>query len=138
MIARPHSILLDAEALSVLAAGGRRMQAWAVAARRTDSVLYVSAATLAGVADGGARDAKIRLAAKAVRVQPVTDVTGYAAGRLRASAAGGRRKVRDLTVDALVAATALGLPAPALVLTSDPGDLGRLLAGTRVGVEAIG
>ena len=47
MITRPHSILLDAGALSALAAAERRLQAWATVVRRTDSVLYASTATLA-------------------------------------------------------------------------------------------
>ena len=37
MIVRPQAILLDAQALSALAEGERRMQAWATVARRTDS-----------------------------------------------------------------------------------------------------
>ena len=138
MIVRPQSILLDAEALSALAAGERRMQAWATVARRTDSVLYASTATLAETRDGSPRDAEVRRAVKAIRLQPVTDDVGYRAGALRAMATDGRRKPRDLTVDALVAATALTLPAPVVVLTSDPRDLGRLLDGTAVRVEAVG
>jgi hypothetical protein len=37
----------------------------------------------------------------------------------------------------VVAGTALALPTPVLVLTSDPDDLRRLLDGTRVKVETI-
>lgn len=138
MIARPHSILLDAEALSALATASRSMQAWATVARRTDSVLYASAATLAEVTDGSSRDAGVRRAANALRLVPVTEEIGYRAGGLRASAAKGRRKARELTVDAIVAATALGLPPPVAVLTSDPDDLGLLLAVAVVRVEALG
>lgn len=134
MIIRPHSILLDAEALSALAAGERRMQAWATVARRTDSTLYASTVTLAEVTDGSARDAAVRRIAKAIRLKQVTDGIGYNAARLRAAA---RRKPRDLTVDAVVAATALTLGAPVVVLTSDPDDLTRLLAGTPVRVTGI-
>lgn len=137
MIARPHSILLDAEALSLLAAGDRRIQAWLVVARRTDSTLHTSAVTLAETSDGTPRDARLRLAVKAVRVEPVTAAIGYSAGRLRTKAARARRKLRDVTVDALVAATALTLPRPPLVLTSDPSDLALLLAGAPVAVETI-
>lgn len=136
MITRPHSILLDAGALSALAASERRLQAWATVARRTDSVLYSSTVTLAETTDGSARDALVRRAAKAVRLVPVSDAIGYRAGALRA-AASGRRKPRDLTVDALVAATALTLPPPAIVLTTDPSDLRRLLLDTDVAVEGI-
>lgn len=137
MIVRPHSILLDAEALASLAADGRRMQAWATVARRTDSTLHASTLTLAEVTDGTARDAGVRRITKAIRLAEVTEDIGYRAGRLRAAAAVTRRKTRDLTVDAVVAATALALPPPVVVLTSDPGDLRLLLAETAVRVEKI-
>jgi len=137
VIVRPYSIILDAEALSLLAAGARRMQAWVTVARRTDSILYASALTLAEVTDGTARDALVRRAMGAVRVEPVGVEIGYAAGRLRARASKIRRKHRNLTVDAVVAATALTLPAPTLVLTSDADDLTLLLADSAVRVESI-
>lgn len=137
MIARPHSIVLDTGALSALADGSRAMQAWAEVARRTDSVLYASTVTLAEATDGSAaRDTRLRIAAKAVRLLDVTPDLGYSAGALRAKAAG-RRKARDATIDALIAATAAAVPAPAVVLTSDVGDLGRLLSGTAVVVERV-
>ncbi len=67
----------------------------------------------------------------------VSDQIGYDAGRLRATAVLTRRKPRDLTVDAVVAATALTLPGPTIILTADAGDLRRLLDGTAVRVEGI-
>ncbi len=42
MIVRPHSVLLDAVALSALAREARSMQAWATFAKRSDSILYAS------------------------------------------------------------------------------------------------
>lgn len=137
MIVRPHSILLDAEAVSALARDDRSMQAWATFAKRSDSVIYASSLTLAEVTDGSARDVAVRRAVKAVRLVDVDQDIGYRAGRLRATAAGSRRKHRDLTVDAVVAATALTLPVPVVVLTSDPEDLRLLLAGRDVRIEAI-
>jgi len=139
MIVRPHSILLDAEGLAAYARNDRRMLAWSLFARRTDSVMFASTATLAEVTDGSARDAAIRRIAKHVRLCEVTSDIGYRAGALRAPAASSRRKPRDLTVDAIVAATALALPAPVIVLTSDAADL-RLLLGEsdHVSVEDIG
>lgn len=138
MIVRPHAFLLDAESLSALAADDRRMQAWATVARRTDSTLHASTVTIAEVTDGRSRDVAVRRIVKAIRLEVVTEDIGFRAGRLRAAAASGRRKPTDLTVDAVVAATALSLPAPVVVLTSDPGDLRLLLAGTSVEVEGIG
>lgn len=137
MIVRPHSILLDTAALSAFASGERSMQAWATVARRTDSSLHASTVTLTEVTDGTSRDADVRRAVKAIRLQPVTAEIGYRAGSLRAGAATSRRKPRDLTVDAIVAATALALPAPVVVLTSDPDDLLRLLAASHIRVERI-
>ena len=66
----------------------------------------------------------------------VTAEIGYRAGALRASAATSRRKARDHTLDSLVAATAISLRAPVLVLTSDPADLRLLLSDTDIRVEA--
>ena len=138
MIARPHSILLDAEALSALAENDRRIQVWMLVARRTDSILYASTATLVEVTDGSLRDARVRRAVKALRLREVTEAIGFRAGGLRAGAVASRSKPRDLTVDSIVAATALELPPPVVVLTSDMGDLRLLLSDSAIRVESIG
>ena len=132
-----RSILLDAEPLSLLARGSRSMQPWAEVARRTDAVLHASTLTLTEVADGSARDAAVRRVAKAVRLEPVSEAIGYRAGQLRGHGASFRRKKRDMTVDAVVAATALLLPGPVLLLTSDPDDLRLLLGDSGVSVERV-
>lgn len=138
MIARPHSILLDAEALSALAENDRRIRVWMLVARRTDSILYASTATLVEVTDGRLRDARVRRAVKALRLREVTEAIGFRAGGLRAGAVASRSKPRDLTVDSIVAATALELPPPVVVLTSDVGDLRLLLSDSAIRVESIG
>ena len=137
MIVRPHSMLLDAEALSALARDDRSMQAWATFAKRSDSIIYASCLTLVEVTDGSARDSAVRRAVKAVRLVDVDPEIGYRASELRAAVGTSRRKLRDLTVDAVVAATALALPSPVVVLTSDPDDLRLLLADHDVRVEAL-
>lgn len=137
MIVSAHSLLLDSEALSAAAQDQRVMQPWLELARQSDFVLYVSAATLAEVTDGSARDALVRRIVKAMRVVPVTAEIGYSSGGLRHVAATTRRKARDLTVDAIVAATAVTLPPPTVVLTSDPDDLRLLLQDTQVRVEGL-
>lgn len=114
------------------------MQPWATFARRTDSLLHASTVTLAEVTDGSARDANVRRVAKAIRLEPLTPDIGYHAGALRAVATASRRKLRDLTVEAIVAATALTLAVPVVVLTSDDSDLTLLLGGSPVRVERIG
>ena len=93
--------------------------------------------TLAEAADGTARDVAVQRAVKAVRLVDVGPEVGYRAGELWNAAVRTRRKHRDLTVDTVVAATALTLPTPVVVLTSDPEDLGLLLAGHDIRVEAI-
>jgi len=63
-------------------------------------------------------------------VEPVTAALARAAGELL-----GRTGRKD-TVDAVVVATAMLLPTPVVVLTSDPGDIAALsegLAGVGVG-----
>jgi predicted nucleic acid-binding protein len=138
VIVGPHSIVLDSEALSALAADDRRMQPWAAFARRTDSTLHVCTVTLAEATDGSPRDANVRRVVKAVRLRDLTPEIGYQAGALRAAASSSRRKPRDLTVDAVVAATALALSGPVVVLTSDDSELNLLLDGSPVRVERIG
>lgn len=132
-----YSFVLDAEALSATAHAQAVMTGWLKAVRQSDSLLYVSAVTLAEVTDGTARDANVRRALNAMRVLPVSAEIGYEAGRLRRSASGTRHKLRDLTVDAVVAATALTLVGAVIVLTSDPDDLSLLLQGTSVRVEGL-
>lgn len=94
--------------------------------------MYASCLTLAEVTDGTAGDVAVRRAVKAVRLVDVGAEIGCRAGQLRAVAAASRRKHRDLPVDAVVAATALTLPMPVVVLTSDAEDLRLLLAGENV------
>ena len=138
MTAGPHTFLLDAHALSLLAEDSPAMQEWVALARRTSSVMCVSTATLAETTDGTARDANVRCTEKAAKRVAVSDEIGYTAGRLRALAASTRRKPRDLTVDAIVAATALSLRPPVVVLTSDRPDLTAMLDGTGVRVRTVG
>lgn len=133
----PQSVLLDAQARARLAARARSIQGWATVVERSSSTLWSSTLTLTEVTDGSERDARVRQAVKAIRLHPVTPEIAYLGGRLRAAATATRRKPRDLTVDAVVGATAMSLPAPTIVLTSDPEDLSRLLAGTRIRVEKV-
>jgi predicted nucleic acid-binding protein len=132
-----HCVVLDAQAATAVAEESRTIRDWLAWIRRTDSTIHVSAATITEIADGSSRDANVRRALKAVNVVAVTEQIAFTAGRLRASARG-RRKARDLTVDAIVAATATSLHPPVVVLTGDPSDLRILLSGTGVRVEQIG
>jgi len=53
------SLLLDAHALSSLAHNDQAIQAWVAVVAAQQAVMYVSAATLAEVVDGSARDAAV-------------------------------------------------------------------------------
>ncbi|HEX2685263.1 MAG TPA: hypothetical protein VHN14_01530 [Kofleriaceae bacterium] len=75
----------------------------------------------------GARDAEVNrvlgiLERAAAVMQAPDEITARRAGRLRFLASS------DDGIDALVAAAAVADGSPAVVLTSDPDDLGRLLA----------
>jgi len=135
----PHSILLDCTALALQAdEHNQEMLRWSKVAHATGSRLYVSAVTLAEATDGSPRDANVRRELKAMTIEPVSDLVGFLTGRRRAAAASTRRKARNLTVDAVVAATAMTLPKPVVVLTGDPTDLEPLLDGTDVKVRRVG
>jgi len=128
------TLLLDADALSSLARSAPSVQPWLAVVAAGRAVMHVSAATLAEAVDGSARDAAVhRVVNSELTCEPVTEGIGYAAGQLRAGAAASRRKPRELTVDALVVATACTLPRPVVILTSDTGDIDLLLAADRTG-----
>jgi len=130
-----RTVLLDAEAVSRLVDRSPQMQAWATVVRKRKARLHLSAVTLAEVSTGAPRDAGIHRAVNGMALHAVTPEIGYAAGEMRARVRS--RKQRDLTVDAIVAATAAALPGPAVVVTSDPSDLTALLEGTDVRVASI-
>jgi predicted nucleic acid-binding protein len=128
------SLLLDASALSKLAGNELAMQPWLAVVAAQQAVMYVSAATLAESVDGTSRDAAVHRVVKAeTKCEVVTDAIGYEAGRLRAKAASSRRKPCELTVDALVVATACTLPRPVVILTCDIGDIDLLLGADATG-----
>jgi hypothetical protein len=89
-----------------------------------------SAACLAEVWRGGARQARLSQIAKGLRVVPLDRSAGYAVGELLAVS--GTSGVVDAHV-ALVANP------EGLVLTSEPGDIAHLVGalGSKVVVEAI-
>jgi predicted nucleic acid-binding protein len=111
------------------------MLAWAKVLRKRRTRLHLSAVTIAELSTGSTRDTGLRRVVKELAMHDVTPETAYAAGAMRARVR--RRKQRDLTLDAVVAATATALPGPVVVLTSDPSGLAALLEGTDVVVASI-
>ncbi|RJQ78599.1 PIN domain-containing protein [Pseudonocardiaceae bacterium YIM PH 21723] len=123
-VAAGGALVLDSEGLSKLAAGDPRARAYLETARARRAKVVVSAVTLAEVLRGGARDASVHRVLSRIVVAPVTPELGRTAGELLGSTGlSGHR----CAIDAMVAATALGLARPVVLLTSDPDDLNRLI-----------
>ena len=121
--ARPTSgrLILDSGAVIGWSRGDARIRALLREAVSRNVELRVPVVVLAETLRGGPRDAPVNRVLKSTGTVPTEASVGRAAGRLLGGTGG-----RD-TADALVAAEALAVPG-SLVLTSDPDDLGPLLA----------
>lgn len=118
------TLVLDSEGLAKLASGDDRVRAFLITARERGARVVVSAITLTEVLRGGPRDASVHRVLSRVVVLPVSQELGRRAGELLGTVVlSGHR----YAIDAVVAATALELPRPVLLLTSDPDDLTRLV-----------
>jgi predicted nucleic acid-binding protein len=120
----PGSLILDSEGLSKLASGDARARAYLATAITRRARVCVSAITLTEVLRGRQRDAAVHRVLSRIAVLPVTPEIARCGGELlgRTGLSGHR-----WTIDAVVAATALGLERPAVLLTSEPGDLTTLV-----------
>lgn len=118
------TLVLDSEGLSKLAAGDPRVRAYLETAGARGARVVVSAITLVEVLRGGSRDASVHRVLSRIATVPVTPELGRAAGELLgATGLSGHR----CAIDSVVAATALVMARPVVLLTSDPDDLGRLV-----------
>lgn len=118
------TLVLDAEGLSKLAAGDARTRGYLDSARNRGARVAVSAITLTEVLRGGSRDAAVHRVLSRIIVISVTEAIARRAGELLgATGLSGHR----CAIDAVVAATALELERPVVLLTSDPGDLNKLV-----------
>lgn len=118
------TLILDSEGLVKLAAGDQRARAFLEVARERKARVIVSAVTLTEVLRGGPRDAPVHRVLSRITVQPVSPDLGRRAGELLGTTGlSGHR----CAIDALVAATALELTRPVVLLTSDPDDMSRLV-----------
>ena len=123
-IAVGGTLVLDSEGLSKLAAGDARVHAYLDSARARRARVASSAITLTEVLRGGPRDAAVYRVLSRITVVPVTAQIARRAGELLgATGLSGHR----CAIDAVVAATALGLERPVVLLTSDPDDMNQLV-----------
>jgi predicted nucleic acid-binding protein len=126
-VAAGGSLVLDSEGLVKLASGDARARSYLATALARRARVIVSAITLTEVLRGGPRDAPIHQVLSRVAITPVTPEIARRAGELLgATGLSGHR----CAIDA-VAATALGLERPVLLLTSDPDDIGKLVEEPR-------
>jgi predicted nucleic acid-binding protein len=118
------TLLLDSEGLSKLAGGDARARAHLETALARRARVVVSAIILTEVLRGGPRDAAVHRVLSRITVVPVSPQIARRAGELLGAAGlSGHR----CAIDAVVAATALELERPVVLLTSDPDDLSRLV-----------
>jgi predicted nucleic acid-binding protein len=129
-------LILDSEAVSALAEQRRGMAERLAAAQQADHRVLIPAVVLAEVATGASSDAAIWHVLGKIPTLDLPQGVAMRAGALRARAEKIRRKKRDLTVDAIVAATAVEL-APSVVITADKSDLELLVDGFDVKVSLV-
>nr|MDT0664766.1 hypothetical protein [Micromonospora sp. DSM 115978] len=114
------ALVLGADGLSKLAAGDLRCRARLKVALERRADVVVSAVTLAEVLRGSRLDAAIHRVLGRTTVVPVSRDLGRQAGELLGTSG---LSEHQYAVDAVVAATALSLPRPVVLMTSDPDDL---------------
>ena len=129
-------LILDSEAVSALAEQRKGMAERLAAAQQADHRVLIPAVVLVEVATGAPTDAAIWHVLGRIPTVDLPQGVAMHAGSLRARADRVRRKKRDLTVDAIVAATGVEL-APSVVLTADKPDLELLIDGFDVKVSAL-
>jgi predicted nucleic acid-binding protein len=118
------TLVLDSEGLSKLAAGDARVRGYLSTALARRAQVAVSAITLTETLRGGSRDATVHRVLSRINVVPVTVQIARRAGELLGTTGlSGHR----CAIDAVVAATALGLERPIVLLTSDLDDLNTLV-----------
>ena len=120
---RSRRLILDAGGILALSQGDGDARAALERARREGYVAVIPTPVLAQVHRGGRDRARIDRVVNTVdALLPTSERVARVAGELQAKAG------TSDAVDAIVAAEAL-VAAPALILTSDPADVARLLDG---------
>jgi predicted nucleic acid-binding protein len=118
------TLVLDGEGLSKLAAGDACVRGYLDSACARGARVAVSALTLTETLRGGPRDATVHRVLARIVVVPVTAAIARRAGELLGTTGlSGHR----CAIDAVIAATALDLERPVVLLTSDPDDMNRFV-----------
>jgi predicted nucleic acid-binding protein len=118
------TLVLDSEGLSKLAAGNAHARAHLEIALARRARIVVSAITLTEVLTGSPRDAPVHRVLSRIILVPVSPEIARRGGELLgATGLSGHR----CAIGAVVAATALNVERPVVLLTSDPDDLSRLV-----------
>lgn len=129
-----RSLVLDSQALSLLLRNDRQMITRIEAARRVGVPVLVSALTVVEAVYGKTDTARLHWVLSRLQVQDVTHADSLTAVQLLSEAGG--LHGHKYAIDALVAAMALRVPAPVLVLTSDRDDWSKL-CGDRVQIKDV-
>ena len=127
------TLVLDSQGLSAWCAAGQRVTALVREAQDNDFRVIISALTPIEAFDVRLKDDKLRWHLSRLRIEPVTDeIAFHAMDLLREAGLHGHK----YAIDAVVAATALRATKPAIVLTSDVDDMGKL-CGKQVRIVAL-
>lgn len=133
MTSRSGTLVLDSEGLSKVVADDREVMALVRGAEKEDMRVVTSVLTLIEAHHSRVNSARFNWAVSRLNVEPVTEEIGRSAMALLLDAGLHGHKY---AIDAVVAATALHAPKPAVVVTSDPEDL-AMLCGGRVRIVKV-
>ncbi|MGF1430053.1 PIN domain-containing protein [Kitasatospora sp. LaBMicrA B282] len=127
------TLVLDSEGLAKAVLRDREVTAWLALARADDLRVITSAATLVEVVHPHINRPALEWTLSRLVVEPVTEpIARQAAALLGGAGLHGHK----YAIDAMLAATALAAPGPAVILTSAPEDL-ALLCGPAVQVLKV-
>lgn len=127
------TVVLDSQGLSRWCTADQRVTALIREAQDNDFRVIISALTPIEAFDVRLKNDKLRWYLSRLRIEPVTDeIAFHAIDLLREAGLHGHK----YAIDAVVAATALQATRPAIVLTPDADDMGKL-CGKLVRIVAL-
>ncbi|THA65318.1 type II toxin-antitoxin system VapC family toxin [Streptomyces sp. A0958] len=129
-----RSLVLDSVALSLLLRNDRGMAARIEASRQAEVPVLVSPLTIVEAVQGKTDLARLKWVLSRLQVEPVSQEDSLTAVALLRDAGG--LHGHKYAIDALVAALALRVPGPVIVLTSDRDDWSKL-CGKRVIIKEV-